>query len=444
MTKQNIQYVVKVLSGVNQGATAVLRNASGVVIGRSVGCDIIFNGANVADRHVAVELDGTRIRLTPLAQPVYVDGKDVGSREVILRPNQLVNIGVVDFTIADKNQPWPSINKSTGKVVTQRLGLSDRQSNTGSNGRSSNVKKSSRTSLLTNPWLWLALLTMVLANVHYLTRDYGGIPGVLGFKKTVKQQISEVINVDSYPSLYIKHLKNGATELKGYVATEAEKRRAEEQALSINPAILLHVFVDAEIERNARKIAQSLGESEISFSTLEHGRLKATGLAESRSKWLSIKDNIRTDVQGVTSINDDEVRNLNEMFLAIERKVSTESYSDRINLELRKGTILVKGKLTKSEKERWIEIKGKFLKNSFYPFKFREILRTPDADIKLSIRSVSVGDVPYVVSKEGNKYFQGSHVGSGYYIEAIADDHVLLKNNNIEFPVYFGQTRGSN
>ncbi len=443
MTKQNIQYVVKVLSGVNQGATAVLHDASGVVIGRSVGCDIIFNGANVADRHVAVELDGTRIRLTPLAQPVYVDGKDVGSREVILRPNQLVNIGVVDFTIADKNQPWPRLNKAAGKIGVQRLGVSDRQSNIGGEARSSNAKTISRSSLLTNPWLWLALLILILANVHYLTRDYGGIPGILGLKKTVNQQVTEVINVDSYPSLYIKQLNNGATELKGYVATEAEKRKAEEQALSINPDILSHVFVDAEIERNAKKVSRSLGESEISFSTLEHGRLKATGLTESRSKWLSIKENIRSDVQGVISINDDEVRNLNEIFLTIKRKVNTESYTDRINLELRKGTIVVKGKLTKSEKERWIEIKDEFLKNSFYPFKFREILRAPDADIKLSIRSVSVGDVPYVVSKEGNKYFQGSHVGSGYYIEAIADDHVLLKNNNIEFPVYFGQTRGN-
>jgi type III secretion system YscD/HrpQ family protein len=429
MIKQNIQYVVKVLSGANQGATADLQVGSGVIIGRSNSCDIIFNGANVADRHIAIELEGEKLRLTPLAQPVYIDGKDVGSHEVILYPNQLVNIGVVDFTIADKNQPWPDYDKNTKKIdVVKRLGH--------------NNKVTTKPSLFGSPWLWLAAIIMLLANIHYLTRDYGGILGLIGLEKTTSQKISSVINVDSYPALYVKKLGNGVTEIRGYVSNSHQKASVTKQINEIGGDVVSTIFVDDEIEKSAKQISQSLGETGIDFSTIEHGRLKASGMAESRSKWMNIKENIRSDVRGVTSVNDDEVRNLNELFLVLERKVKQQSFSKRVTLELRKGTIVAKGKLTESERKQWNLVKESFLKNSFYPFKFREIFRTPDADIKLSIRSVSVGDIPFVVSMDGDKYFQGSHVGSGYYIKSITDDFILLKNNNIEFPVYFGQKKG--
>jgi len=433
MSKRNINYVVKVLSGVNQGATAELHDDSGVVIGRSAACDIIFSGENVADRHVAVELDGSRIRLTPLAQPVYIDGKDVGSHEVVLRPNQLVNIGVVDFTIADKNQPWPDYDATTRKLIAAN-----------ESGDFADSNKDSAKSLLGKPWLWVALATMFLANVHYLAKDYGGIPGLLGMKQTAGQKLVDMLDVEKFPGLYVKHMSNGMTQVTGYVATQAEKKLVEKQVSSYARSggnINTHIFVDSELEDNARRIAYSLGEDEVSFTTLEHGRLKASGLINSRSTWLSVKESIRSDVRGVISVNDDAVKNLGEMFSVLQQAVTRKSFGNRLNLKLRKGTIVVKGKLTKLEKTHWQQIKEDFINHSDYPFRFREIIRSPDADIKLSIRSVSVGEIPFVVSKEGNKYFIGSHVGSGYYIKSINDDHVLLKNNNIEFPVYFGQER---
>lgn len=429
MTKQNIQYVVKVLSGINQGATADLRKGSGLIIGRSDKCDIIFNGANVADRHVVIELDHEKIRLTPLAQPVYVDGKDIGSHEMVLFPNQLINIGVVDFTIADKKQPWPAYDGENKRLET----VSD---------VSNASKRRTKPSYMGSPWLWFAVVAMLLANVHYLTRDQGGILGLLGFKKTVSQKVSSVIDVDNYPNLYVKNLKSGITEIRGYVSTLQEKTSLDNRVVGLGDHVISAILVDTDLEKAAKQIAESFGEVGIHFSTLEHGRLKASGLAESRSKWLSIKENIRTDVRGVMSVNDEEVKNLQEMFFILEKRIKDEKFSKRIALELRKGTIIAKGRLAESEKNKWFSIKKAFLKKSFYPFKFREIFRAPDADIKLSIRSVSVGEIPFVVSKDGDKYFQGSHVGGGYFIKSITDDFILLKNNNVEFPVYFGQKKG--
>lgn len=428
MSKQNIHFAVKVLSGVNRGAVATLDDSSGVVIGKSVDCDIIFSGAKVADRHVAIERNGSRIRLTPLAQPVFIDGKDVGLHDVSLQPNQLVSIGDVDFVVARKNETWPKLNASTKQIV----------SNTAA-GKYEPGRP--RYSFLSNPWLWMAVAAMLLANVHYMTRDYGGIPGVLGLTETVDQQLDNDINVEKFPGIYVQRLPSGVAQIKGYVKTSAEKAALKAQMLKYGDRVVSHIYVDSELEGQAQGVARTLGENEITFETLEHGRLKASGLTDNRSKWLQIKESIRADVEGVYSINDGEVKNLEEEFNVLKRQISREAFAKRISLDMQKGVIVAKGKLTEEEQKRWVQVKDSFLGDSFYPFRFREILRTPDADIELAIRSVSVGSIPFVVSKDGNKYFQGSHVGSGYYIESINDDHILLKNDDFMFPVYFGQKK---
>ena len=282
---------------------------------------------------------------------------------------------------------------------------------------------------------------MVLANIHYVSQSHGGIFGLLGIKKTVSHEIEDRINADKFPGLYVARMQNGDTKITGYVTTSKQESLLKRQIEGFEKNVVLRFFVDTDLESSAKNISRSLGENDITFATLEHGRLKASGLAGSRNDWLAIKGNIRSDVDGITSINDDDVRNLFEIFLVLQEQVDKEVFAERIVLGLKKRIITVEGKLTKQEKDRWVQIKEEFMKDSEYPFRFRELVRAPDADIKLSIRSVSVGEVPFVVSKEGNKYFNGSHVGSGYYIDSINEDHILLRNNNIEFPVYFGQDK---
>ena len=62
--------------------------------------------------------------------------------------------------------------------------------------------------------------------------------------------------------------------------------------------------------------------------------------------------------------------------------------------------------------------------------------------IVLAIRSVSVGKVPFLVAKDGKKYMEGSALGEKYFVKAIKPDHVVLTNNGIDIPFYYGIDKG--
>lgn len=425
--KPNIQYVARVLSGVNVGAEALLPRSKPVVIGKSASSDIIFSGARVASRHIKIQRHGNAIELIPLAQPVYVDGKDVGLKSVILKPNQVVTIGDVRFAINDKQQPWPDSEERNvrSKIISD---VSDSQSN----------KKVSK-NLLANPWVWLSLLALIAVNVHYFVNSSGGLPGVLGLTQGVDQQATQIVDETALANVTVSKTRNGITTLDGYVSTIKEKEILDQKMQRFGSKIIDRVFIDTTLENSANQIAQTLGEGGVNFSTIEHGRLKATGIINERRSWISIRETIRSDVKGVLTINDDDVIDLSEQFISLNRMLEQQKFSKRVSLSRNKGLITAEGNLTPDERLIWSDVFNRFQNETSYEFRLIERFSRPSEQFEMAIRTVSVGDVPFVVSKQGKKYFVGSNVGKGYFIEAINHDHIVLNNNEIKFPLFFGQ-----
>jgi hypothetical protein len=110
MATKNKHYSLRVLSGENVGAQIVLEPNIPIVVGKSATCNVIFNNQDVADRHIKLVLSDDKIRLRPLAQPVYIEGKDIGLHDATLKLYQLVTIGNVGFAIGDGTAQWPRVD----------------------------------------------------------------------------------------------------------------------------------------------------------------------------------------------------------------------------------------------------------------------------------------------------------------------------------------------
>jgi type III secretion system YscD/HrpQ family protein len=425
MKSSDVHYMVKILSGVNEGAQVSLPRNIPIVIGHSNDCDVILNGAAVADKHIKITLLGQSIKLIPLAQPVYVNGKDVGLREYNLELYHVVEVGGVCFTIGLHGRPWPAYDPEQRSMRSMQHSLP-------------NYVINEHNSIFRSPWLWSAVAILLLVNIHYFSRQIGGIPGILGLKPNVEESISALTSEKHFKHVKINQGSNGLLMVSGYVASSDERKQVKQDIAELSENTNVTLFIDKELEVSARTIAQSLNERRVMFSTLEHGRLKASGLVKNRQSWQNVKENIRDDVKGVESLNDQEVIILSEKLTRLEQKIALEDFHKRLSVKLVREVVEVRGELTKAEKLRWQHVKRSFAKE-VYPFTYRELLQKPDHKIKLALRSVSVGDVPFVVSKEGEKYFKGSHVGQGYYIKAINDSNIILKNDDIEFPIFFGQ-----
>lgn len=118
--------------------------------------------------------------------------------------------------------------------------------------------------------------------------------------------------------------------------------------------------------------------------------------------------------------------------------IEKKGLSSRVKVTIENGRIKVDGELTQNELKRWAALYGEFTQtNGTGPTIIENLYNVRDR-LKLVIRSVSVGETPFLVSKDGKKYMEGSNLGNDYFIKKITSDHVLLSNNGIEIPMYYG------
>jgi hypothetical protein len=196
--------------------------------------------------------------------------------------------------------------------------------------------------------------------------------------------------------------------------------------------------VNTTIENNALLIAQTLGEEQLQFSSKEDGVLVVSGYTQSKENWRRVKANLIEDIEGIASINDTQIKPVLEL---LKQDVLEQSLAENIQLHQKDKKIIVSGDPSEQQIKQWHKLLSKIIRpvDGYWEIVEDFSASTDDKEFKLSLRSVSIGDVPFIVSKDGKKYLEGAHLGEGYYIKKIRVDKILLKYEGTEIPVYFGK-----
>jgi type III secretion system YscD/HrpQ family protein len=426
MAAKNRRYSLRVLSGENIGAQIALEPKVPIVVGKSATCNVIFNNEEVADRHVKLVLSDGKVRLRPLAQPVYMEGKDIGLHDVTLLPYQLVTIGKVGFSIGDGSGQWPRVDSQGRKY---QLELEDSTKNVTKQGTNSGWKV----------WLfWLGIIVLIVANLHYFTRDDGGIFSLFGLKGTVEEEVYTVLGYSNLSNIRVSKTPSGHIQVRGYVKTNEQRQRLISAILAIRGDISHNIWVNATIENNALLIAQTLDEEQLHFSSKGDGVLVVTGYTQSQANWRRLRVNLLEDIEGIKSINDTQIKPMLEL---LKEEVQDQTLAESIKLHQKDKKFMISGNPTPAQIKQWHILLEKVIRPVGGYWEVVEKFDTPTStkEFKLSLRSVSIGEVPFIVSKDGKKYLEGSHLGEGYYINKIMADKVLLKHNGTEIPIYFGK-----
>ena len=423
MNIQKSPYLLKVLSGSNAGAKINL-NVGSYIIGNSSDCEIIFHDKYIAPQHIKLIVTTKDIFIHPLANPIYISGKDIGTYDTKLRPYQVVTIGKIHFAIGFADQPWPVIKRP----VFQKKNSTKTQQQS---------KKSS--------WKYLlaGFIVLLLANAFYFSSEITQGLQSIRSDTHIKQEIEARINQLGFANLSIDKA-NHKSRITGYVKNNEEKQKLIKEIENLNYPVTYRIWVDQELVNQANYIAKSFGESDIHFSMKNDGELIAKGYVKNASNWNKAQKTILSDIGGIKLIKDSEVDSLQQQLEKFQAYLADKPFSNRISLVIKEGKITISGELTDDEISQWKKIRNNFFKQHGNIPDLVENLQSPRSRFKLAIRSVSVGKVPFITSKDDKKYFVGSHLGKGYYVESITADRILLRHNDIEIPVYFGKKDNDN
>lgn len=442
MSMQHTPYLLKVLSGSNAGALVRLKTGE-TVIGKSMSSDIILHDENIADSHVKLRVEEENIHLDALAKPVLVDNKEIDLGSYSLKPYQVVSLGSIDFFVADVRKPGrrSADTKATEQTVPPTVNV-NKANKTATNNttevRLSPTELKPKSKTLGWTLLIAGLGLLLLANLLFLKPYISGLAEQVGLSESAEQRAQDLLKKLQNTDLSVVRDPDGRTAITGYVQTRDNKRELMNQALLAGNGINYRVWVREDLVANATQVARALGQTDLSFSNLEEGKLAAHGYVSDEADWAQIKTNIMSDVSGIQSIDDRSVQTLIKRKEALVQFIEKKGLSSRVKVTIENGRIKVDGELTQNELKRWAALYDEFTQtNGIGPAIVENLYNVRDR-LKLVIRSVSVGETPFLVSKDGKKYMEGSNLGNDYFIKKITPDHVLLSNNGIEIPMYYG------
>lgn len=451
MITQQTPFLLKVLSGSNAGAIVRLKVGE-LILGRSMSSDIILHDESIADSHVKLNISEDSIMMTVLAQPVVVDQQPLETDDFLLKPFQVVTLGKVDFFIVDLRKAKQSaghqaaangkaagrahapnaVSSLSGAAVTADADPADIPTVSGLA-----IARPARRRSGGKMYLLLGVGVLLLANVLYFLPDLLGMAENMGFKESPEKRAEAIVAELGTDNLKVEKKADGAL-ISGYVDTLDEKRRIMTQMSRAGDRVNYRLWAGDELVASARQVAHALGQTEITFKGLGEGKLAAYGYVSSGDDWQQIKANIMEDVSGIQAIEDEAMQTLPKRMQALEQFIEKKGLSSRIRVTIQENRIKVDGELTQSELSRWSDLYQEFLKLYGDGPAIVENLYDARERIKLVIRSVSVGETPFLVSKDGNRYMEGSSLGNNYFIKKIAPDHVLLSNSGVEIPIYYG------
>ncbi len=446
MAVQQTSFILRILSGANAGAAVRLKTGS-IVIGHSISSDIILHDEDIADHHVQLSISPESIVLKPLVQPVMVDGREVGVDEVALHPRQIVKIGKVEFVVVDSQaandrrtatpRPHSAAEAASVALSAKKQAASPRARS----GKATTTVPAGKSSLSGGsvPYLGIGLGLLLLGNLIYFAPKVSHFMTSVGLASTDEQKAEVLLAKLGQSDFDLKQQPDGSMKLRGYVETIAQRNELVREIQRAGLKGNVSIWSQEELVENAAMICRTLGEPSIRVKGLEHGKLLADGFVSSDESWVRVKASIMDDISGIREIDGQNIQTLERFKAMFAQFIGENGLSSRVTLSTANGEVIVKGELTKQEIEQLATLREEFIK-SYDGVTPDIVLKVGDVKdrIKLAIRSVSIGKVPFIVSKDGKKYQEGANLGENYFIKSIKPDYIMLTNNGVDIPFYYG------
>ncbi len=424
------RFTLKMFSGPSMGAEISLGEGE-YLIGRDVRSDLILNDRMIAARHLRLRVSDKGVTVTPLAMPVYVDGKLIPKEERRIMNYQVITLGTTHFALGPPEAAWPVIGLPTIKEVASSANVEQEQDNPdiGHGGHSKIARLAA-----THRWLkWLVIgwLGLVLLLLLTTIGSFGTVDQKDGVSAQTLETIIAKAGLDD--QLQVVEDDRGRFEISGYLGDEADRVRLEKMLAARGIDVPMMIWNPATLADSARSILAAVG---IRHVTVWPGRGKVpgelvmSGYIADEAGWKRALTMLREDIPGIAALDVDAVEEIESRAKVLRALIVEKELADNLKVVIENGTLSVRGALlTEGDRMRWEAlVRGYERRYLDAP----ELIEQPAGMKKrlyIPIRSMSIGDVSYIVTRDGRKYMEGSYIGEGYVIKKIFTDRMLLEKD---------------
>lgn len=472
MVSQNPQFLLKVLSGPHQGAE-VLLGAGVYTIGSSEEADVILTDISFLPEHFKLIFNPPNVQLELLAGDVFLQGKRVKTSGVIVPFFQFLTIGSTHIVLGPAGEGWPlitaldapplqlnddsdteeivkneSVDKETiqsiepsSSILTDALAMGEGVNSSEGmdllsplNNRPQNLFLKQLPTIL----LFIVIIVLLTGLGVWYYNDMNSaalVPVKMMSLEERKNQLEDLLEVQGASKQVQITVVDGVIILSGYVQKESTRLSLRRSLSLVDVHALIKIQSEESLIQGAQVILDQFAlPISIKIDTIP-GFLILEGYAPMENIWKKVQALMIQDIEGLLGIKDQVISGEKFRFIA-NNLLQSKGLSGAITFEPKKDYILAEGSLTRSQAYEWDKILSILTQQlgGYVAIKDVVIKAEPQAiDNQYfdgEIESLTIGPFGFISLKNGQKYFVGAVLPSGYTIVALSHEGVTLRKGD--------------
>lgn len=448
----NEKYLLKILSGPHQGAEVALDEGE-LLIGSSQDCDLILSDTLVSGRHLKVVVGETGVSIVPLESPVYYDGQEIAKDEYFaVEPFKFISLGSTHFVIGPTEGEWPALSAADipdltklekEEVVEQAVG----EEGVGEEGTvvpaalGSDEEEMKKLLKGNKNWIIGGAGVVVLIILAIIVMFFGLRSGEMEAPVDVKEAIGKVIANTGYPQAFSVDERDGMYFVKGWVDNVGERDEVQRELRKLGAHVTAEIRVETQAVENLKDLLNGLGAKFVSVDAMEPGMIRVYGYYGDDLGWETIRSDIGKDVPGLKLLKDD-VMTPKKLYGIIGKVLEEDKLTERLQYVPQKEGIVMKGMISQTDipmvKESIRHLQAEV--GPGVPIKNQIVVARPeDLKLDLDMDSVIIGKHGFVITKSGQRLFEGGVLKGGYKIEKISREGIILKKDDQVITLNLGE-----
>lgn len=439
------KYLLKILSGPHQGAEVALDEGE-LVIGSSQDCDLILSDTLVSGHHLKVVVTETGVSIVPLESPVYFDGQEIAKDQYFtVEPFKFISIGSTHFVIGPTEGEWPPLSAADIPDLTKLEKEETLEQPVGEEGvmaegsaaptpPEGSSDEEMKKLIKGNKKLVFGGLGVIIIIILAIVVMFFGLKGVpeLIAPTDVKEKITKVIANTGFPKAFSIEERDGVYFINGWVNTDSERDKVQRELGKIGVPVNVDIKVENQAVDNLEDLLNGLGATYVGVDAIEPGKIRIYGYYGDDLGWESIKSDIEKDVPSLKLLKDD-VMTPRKLYGLVGKVLEDDKLVGVVQYVPQKEGIVMKGMISQTNIPK-VKESIKHLQAAVgptIPIKNQIVVAKPeDLDLDLDMDSVIIGKHGFIITKSGQRLFEGGVLKGGYVIQKISRDGIILKKDD--------------
>ena len=437
-------YILRVLSGPHTGGEIELLPEKTLLIGKGTDCDVILQDEQLNEHHAKFEHKDEKFFCIPQEEAkVYINGKLI-SESTELGAFQSIICGTTLLAIGPKNELWPNIEipqiDETTTEDKKDVSGDEKTSDTKSEKNSSTTVKSFPKYIFKIIFALSCFATLIVGKIVFSSlskskektqKEESTFP-IVALKKSIETALKKYNAPENLTKI---SLSGKYFDLQCYLKTTKQKTELKE-ALKRLPNITFRstqIYTQERILKQANEFLAPLKTVQACpENTFDAIKLK--GYLYAPEKQADIKKELLENVPGLTTIKA-ELKGPEYINLVASKLLIQHNLMGLLKLQPTRMGLMITGNIKPSDTEKWKKLQVDLRETFEDTCKVLTYVSVVNPEVvkrvffPASILSIAIPqkEKPWIDLKNGERYYEGMNLSSGYKISFITPEAIQLE-----------------